>query len=49
MSVLALLAGLVFVVTLLLLITTIKYIGNDQSISKAQEDARNENYSGPLL
>lgn len=49
MGVLAFIAGIVFVATLLVLVTTFKHLGNGQDISNAQEEARKETYSGPML
>lgn len=49
MLVLAFIAGLVFVATLLVLLATFRNMGNEENIAKAQEDARNETYSGPMV
>ncbi|TCS76321.1 hypothetical protein [Effusibacillus lacus] len=49
MGVLAFIAGLVFVATLLVLLATFKQLGNQQSISDAQEEARKDTYSGPMV
>ncbi|MFC4767247.1 hypothetical protein [Effusibacillus consociatus] len=49
MGVLAFLAGLVFAATILVLLTTFKQLGNEESLGQAQEDARNETYSGPMV
>ncbi|WP_018131897.1 hypothetical protein [Effusibacillus pohliae] len=49
MGVLAFIAGLLFVATLLVLLATLKHLGNQERISKAQEDTRNETHSGPMV
>jgi hypothetical protein len=49
MGVLAFLAGVVFAATLLVLLSTFRQLGNEQSISKAQEEVRRETYSGPSV
>lgn len=49
MGVLAFIAGLVFVAALSVLLATFKNLGNEQSISRAQEDARKDTLSGPSL
>lgn len=49
MLVLAFIAGLVFIATLLVLLATFRSMGNEESLGKAQEEARNETYSGPAV
>lgn len=49
MLVLAFIAGLVFAATLLVLLATFRNIGDEESFAKAQEEARNETYSGPAV
>jgi hypothetical protein len=43
------LAGLIFVATLLALLATFKNLGSKEKLTNAQEEARRDTYSGPMI
>lgn len=43
------LAGLMFAAALLALLTTFKNLGGQETLGNAQEDARLDTYSGPMI